>query len=56
MSTLGLSDVHKLVDESLDLEEVGVGLLANLALELLPIHASQAVCFFLLHFSGQPIL
>jgi hypothetical protein len=56
VAALWFDDVHQLVDLGIHLEEVGVGLFADFALKLLPIHACQAVSFFLLHFSGQPIL
>ena len=43
----GKLNVHKLVDLGLaSLEEVGAGLLADLALEGLPVHAHQILCLF----------
>lgn len=56
MSTLRLNDVDQLVDVTVNLEKVRVGLLADFAFKLLPIHASQTVSFFLLHLGRQPIL
>lgn len=56
MAWLWFLDVHKFVNVAFDLEEIWVCVLADFTFKLLPVHADQAVCFFLLHFSGKPVL
>eukprot|EP00350_Pseudokeronopsis_sp_OXSARD2_P009279 CAMPEP_0170555934 /NCGR_PEP_ID=MMETSP0211-20121228/14749_1 /TAXON_ID=311385 /ORGANISM="Pseudokeronopsis sp., Strain OXSARD2" /LENGTH=67 /DNA_ID=CAMNT_0010865971 /DNA_START=540 /DNA_END=743 /DNA_ORIENTATION=- len=56
MAGLGLLDVDELVDGLVDLEEVGVGLLADLALEVLPVHTGELIGLLLDHLAREPVL
>ena len=56
MARLGFLDVDEFVNHSVNFEQVRIGLLAYFTFKLLPVHAGQAISFFLLHFSRQPIL
>jgi len=56
VGVLGHLDVDEFVDSVLNLEEVGVGLLADLALKGLPKHADQVVRLPSLHFGVKPVL
>lgn len=50
------SDFDKLVNDSVGLEQVGVGSLANLTFKSLPVHGSKVVHLFLLELCSQPAL
>jgi hypothetical protein len=54
VATGGLCDLDQLIDYSVNLEKVGISVLANFALECLPIHGGEIVRLSFFHLGGEP--